>query len=459
MTIKRRAGALMALAASAALVLAACSGNGGGTSDPTTPADTSTDTTTENGEGSEKEPVTLTWWHNSVPGDDGTNSLGDLWDQVAAEFMADNSHVTINVEGIQNEDLQRTRIPVALQSGDAPDLFQQWGGGELRDQADAGYLMDLSSILADDIDRLGGGVAPWQYDGVTYGLPFQFGVEGIWYRISLFEEAGIDSVPTTMAELNDAVQKLKDAGIVPIAVGAGDGWPAGHWWYNFALRQCSPEALNQGMAEYDFSDACWVEAGEQLQAFIDTEPFQPQYVSTPAQQGATSSAGMLATGNAAMELMGHWNIFVLEGFMEGDDAKAAMSEDLGWFPFPATTGGAGDPTAALGGGDGFSCYKDAPVECAELLSYIASDDVQKRFAEEVGGMPVAPAAAAAVTNSNLVQLAAVAADAAYVQLWLDTDFGNNVGSAMNDGIVALFAGSGDAQSIVTMMSAAAATIQ
>jgi len=435
--------AIAALAASSALVLAACTSP---SEDPTSgPTDT----------GSNSEPVTLTWWHNAVAGDNGENPLGDLWQSVADEFTADHPNVTIEIEQIQNEDLQRTRIPTALQSGDAPDIFQQWGGGELAAQVEAGYLMDLTGPLADTISSLGGAVAPWQTAGSTYGIPFQFGVEGIWYRKSLFEQAGITGEPATMAELGDAVNKLKAADIVPIAVGAGDKWPAAHWWYNFALRSCSKDVLQASGTSFDFSDACWVQAGKDLEEFIGTEPFQPDFTSTVAQTGATSSAGMVATGTAAMELMGHWNAFVYDGFMETDEDKAALSADLGWFPMPATASGAGDPTAALGGGDGFSCYIDAPAVCADFLAYIASADVQKRFAAEVGGLPVNPEAADSVTNENLKELAAVAGNAGYVQLWLDTTYGPNVGGAMNDGIVAIFGGSGDAQGVVDGMTAAA----
>ncbi len=53
--------------------------------------------------------------------------------------------------GYQNEDLQRTLIPNALQSGDAPDLFMVWPGGEVRAQAEAGYLMDLTDVASDTI--------------------------------------------------------------------------------------------------------------------------------------------------------------------------------------------------------------------------------------------------------------------------------------------------------------------
>jgi ABC-type glycerol-3-phosphate transport system substrate-binding protein len=442
----RRVTAGVAIAASMAL-LAACSSNeepeGGATSGAT---------------GGAAEPVTLTWWHNGVAGDSGENTMGDYWDKVAADYMAANPNVTIEIEQIQNEDLQRTRIPTALQSGDAPDLFQQWGGGEMAAQAEAGYLMDLSDVLADDIERLGGGVAPWQVGEVTYGLPFQFAVEGIWYRKSLFEQAGITAEPTTMDELADAVDKLKAADIPPIAVGAADGWPAAHWWYNFALRSCSQDVVAAAGTTLDFSDPCWLDAGTQLEEFIATKPFQDQFTSTVAQVGATSSAGMVANGTAAMELMGQWNYFVYQGFTDGsDEANQALLDDLDWFPMPATDGGAGDPSAAMGGGDGFSCYVDAPAECADFLAYIVSDDVQRGYAEAVGGLPVAPAAADAIASPVLQEIAQTTSSAAYVQLWMDTLLGPNVGGAMNDGIVNIFNGTGDAQGVVNAMIAAAAT--
>ena len=388
----RRSGVIAALAASAALVLAACSGGG---NQPATNAATS--------DGGSGEPVTVTWWHNSTA-EPGLS----FWQGIADEFMALNSNVTVQIEAIQNEDLQRTRIPVALQSGEAPDLFQQWGGGEMVAQVNDGYLKDITDAVASDVERMGGSAAPWQVDGKTYGLPYQFGPEGIWYRPSLFEAAGIDGVPTTISELNTAVQRLKDASIEPIALGAADSWPAAHWWYNFALQSCPTDVLQAANSALDFSNECFVTAGEKLQEFIDTEPFNSGFAATSAQQGATSSAGLVANGNAAMELMGQWNVAVMTGLV---DDPAALLADLSWFPFPAVDGAKGDPTAMLGGGDGFSCYVDAPKECVDLLKYITSDDVLTRFASEVGGIPAAPAAQSGITDPNLQLFAGTAAPA------------------------------------------------
>ena len=445
MANRKRVAAFTALAASAAMLLASCTGTDESES-PTTPA--------------AAEPVTLTWWHNAIAGADGTNDTGDYWQKVADDFTAANPNVTIEIEQIETNDLQRVRIPAALQSGDAPDLFQAWGGGEMADQVDAGYLLDLSGLIPDAIAELGGAASQWSVDGVQYGLPYTLGVEGMWYRKSLFEQAGITSEPTTIDELNEAVQKLKDAGIQPIAVGAGEqnGWPAAHWWYNFALRECAPGVIGAATVSMDVSDPCFVAAGESLDEFLATAPFGDQFMSTAAQKTPTSATSLIATGKAAMELMGHWNLGEYLGYAADEAAKTALTDDLGWFVFPATASGEGAASAALGGGDGFACYKDAPVECADFLAYLTSADVQKGFAEASGSLPVNPGATSAVTTAVMSEIATAASSAEYVQLWLDTAFGKNVGDAMNQGIVNIFTGTGDPQGVVDLMTAAAATL-
>ncbi|MCP2365923.1 raffinose/stachyose/melibiose transport system substrate-binding protein [Agromyces flavus] len=392
--------------------------------------------------------VTITWWHNGT-----TGPLPDVWEEVATEFEEAHPGVTVEQTGYQNEELQRTLIPNALAAGDPPDLFQVWPGGELRDQVENGYLMPLDDEIADTIESVGATVNPWQVDGKTYGVPFTFGIEGFWYNTDLFEQAGIDAPPATFDELTDAVGKLKDAGITPIAVGAGDKWPAAHWWYQFALHSCSPEALQAAETEYDFEDECFVEAGEQLEEFLALEPFQEGFLGTPAQQGAGSSAGLVANGQAAMELMGHWNAGVIGGLT----ADQQVPPFLGWFPFPGIEGADGDPTAALGGGDGFGCSAEAPPECAELLEYIMSEDVQAKFAASGSGIPTVPAATESLDDENLKAVAEGLANASFVQLWLDTAYGTTVGNAMNEGITNLFGGAGTPEDVVTRMQDAAAT--
>ena len=72
-----------------------------------------------------KKGVTLVWWHNANQGE-GLK----LWANVAAEFHKAHPDVTIKVVPFQNEAL-KTKIPIGLQSSSPPDVFQEWGGGQL----------------------------------------------------------------------------------------------------------------------------------------------------------------------------------------------------------------------------------------------------------------------------------------------------------------------------------------
>ena len=420
----------LALGAGIALLATACSSGDAG------------DDSTDGASGD----TTITWWHNSNTGDGK-----DYYDKVAADFEAANPGVTVEVNAMQHEDML-TKLDAAFQSGDAPDVYMERGGGELADHVEAGLTKDISEAAADTIEKIGGSVAGWQVDGKTYGLPFSVGVVGFWYNKALFEQAGITEPPATWDDFNAAVDKLKAAGIEPVSVGAGDKWPAAHYWYYYALRECSQDVLTDAVQTLDFSDPCFVKAGEDLEALIGTEPFNAGFLSTPAQTGATSASGLLATGKVAMEMQGHWEPGVMQGLT--DDGQG-LGDKTGWFPFPAVDGGEGDPEAALGGGDAWAVSEEAPDAAVDFAVYLLSDEVQKGFAELDMGLPTNSTASQYVSDPALAELLKIRDAAPYVQLYFDTAFGASVGGAMNDEIALAFAGQATPQDIVDATQAAA----
>lgn len=415
----------------AAVLLAACGTGSEGTS---------------SGETGSQDGSTITWWHNS-----NTDPGKAYYDEIAAQFEADNPGVTVEVSAMQHEDML-TKLDAAFQGGDAPDVYMERGGGELADHVEAGLTKDLTEVAADEIETLGGSVAGWQVDGRTYALPFSVGVVGFWYNKALFEQAGVTETPTTLEDLIATADTIKQAGIEPISVGAGDKWPAAHYWYYLALRQCPQEVLEGAVQTLDFSDDCFVRAGEDLQAIIDAQPFNQGFLATAAQTGPTSASGLLATGKVAMEMQGHWEPGVMQGLTED---KQGLGEDLGWFPFPSVDGGEGDQSAALGGGDAWAVSQDAPDVAVDFVRYLLSDEVQQGFAERDMGLPTNPAAGDSVKDPALAGLLEVRDQAPYVQLYFDTAFGQSVGGAMNDEIALLFAGSSTPEAIVEKTQQAA----
>jgi raffinose/stachyose/melibiose transport system substrate-binding protein len=391
------------------------------------------------------DPVTITWWHNAnqEPG-------RSFWEEVAGEYMEDNPNVSIDISAVQNEEL-RDEIPIALQGNDPPDLFQQWGGGEMRDQVEAGKLMDITEAVAPWIDELGPSAANWQVDGVQYGLPYTVGVVGFWYNQDLFDEAGITEPPETWDDLLDAIDALKAADITPIALGGQDRWPDRFYWEYVAVRTCSQEVIEQSVADYSFDDPCWVEAGEILAELIDAEPFNEGFLATPAQQGSASSAGLMGNGNAAMELQGHWNLNQMEVLSESGEG---IGDALGWFPFPALSDG-DDDVGAIGGGDGFSCSQPAPPECADFLSYLLSADVQERWAALDVGPPVREGSEGAVEAPTMQTLMEYRDAAPFVQTYLDIAYTTSVGEALNEAVAEQFADALSPEGVVDAVQDAA----
>ena len=73
--------------------------------------------------------------------------------------------------------------------------------------------------------------------------------------------------------------------------------------------------------------------------------------------------------------------------------------DLGWFPFPAVPGGQGDPSAMMGGIDGYSLSPNAPKEAFEFLEFLLTTPQQQAYATAFITLPVNKAAQSVVTDS------------------------------------------------------------
>lgn len=401
------------------------------------------------GGATEDGDVTMTFWHNST-----TGAGKEHWEKTVAAFEEANPGVTIDIQSIQNEEMDG-KLQTALNSGDAPDIFMARGGGKLADVVAAGQAMDITDSI-DDATRAAvpeGVLNAFAVDDKIYGMPTAVLPGGIFFSQDLFAEAGVDAVPTTMEELGSAVDKLKTAGISPVAVGAKDAWPAAHWYYFFALRACSQDTMNEAAESKQFDDPCWLEAGKEMEAFVETEPFNDGFLTTSAQQGAGSSAGLLANHQAAMELMGAWNPGVIASLTPDEEPLA----DLDWFPFPAVEGGEGTEGAMMGGVDGFTCSAQAPKEeCTAFLNFFMQQEYQEDYADAFQTLPANQDAQAAVTDPALQSILQTYNDAPYVSVWLDTLFGQNVGNALNKGVVDMLAGQGSPEDIVSAVNDAAA---
>jgi raffinose/stachyose/melibiose transport system substrate-binding protein len=390
--------------------------------------------------------VTLVWWHNQTVGP-GVK----LWPQVAAEFHKLHPDITIKPVPLQNEQFS-TKIPIALNSGKPPDVFQNWGGGQLVDQVKAGKVADLTKYVSSWIKNIGGSAAGWQVNGKQYAIPYNVGVVGFWYNKELFAKAGIKAAPKTWTDFLAVVAKLKAAGITPISIGGKDRWPDAFYWDYLAVKLCSKTVIQSAAVSYNFSDPCWTKAGTYVDQLLAAKPFQDGFLATPAQQGPSSSAGLMANGKVAMELQGHWD----PGTMSGLTPDQKTPSFLGWFPFPDVPGGKAQPGSLLGGGDGYACsYKAPQPACAQFLGYLDSATVQKRIGSTGLGLPVLKGTENSVADPNLRTVLKFRSSSPFVQLYLDIAFSQSIGQALDAAIADMFAGQATPQQVVQKVTAAA----
>ena len=302
--------------------------------------------------------VEIDWYHiqNNDPGK-------SLWQTLADEYTAAHPNVKINLTVLENEAF-KTKLTTLLQAGTPPDLFQSWGGGGLREQLKAGLVKDITADVASWASEINpGALGMYQVDGKQYGIPFDLGMVGFWYNKAQFAKAGITAPPATWDDFLADVQKLKAAGVTPIALAGKDTWTGAFYWAYLAVRECGKAGMDKAVTTGDWSDPCFVKAGEDFKQLIDLKPFQKGFLAAPW-DGAGSGAAAMANGNGAIQLMGQW----LPGHGHAPTpptrrawaTTSAGSPSRPWPAAPVT------PNDGLGGGNGFAVGKDAPPETDRL---------------------------------------------------------------------------------------------
>lgn len=189
--------------------------------------------------------------------------------------------------------------------GTLPEIF--WlDSAEAPEYADSGVLMDLSDYLSEnkDIDdALTGMEDAFNNGDIQYGLPYQCNVQGFFYNKALFDAAQVDypTNETTYDQFLDMIQKLKDSGVTPIAIGSKNSgytmWPFNEFLERYGWSE-NIDAIQNGDMKFDNPDmvACF----EKMEGLKDAQAF-PENMATieyfdAKQQFDDGRAAMFGTG-------------------------------------------------------------------------------------------------------------------------------------------------------------------
>jgi N,N'-diacetylchitobiose transport system substrate-binding protein len=127
----------------------------------------------------------------------------------------------------------------ALAGGNAPDVIEM-GNTEMTKYMAAGAFQDLSSersSFPNSSTWLAGLAASGRFGGKLYGVPYYAGSRVVTYRTDLFRQAGINKLPTSLAEMTAAARKLgnrnKEKAFSPVYIAGTDWYVAMSFVYDF----------------------------------------------------------------------------------------------------------------------------------------------------------------------------------------------------------------------------------
>ena len=276
------------------------------------------------------------------------------WVGIIDEFAAANPDIRIVHQGYPQEEYKRG-FTARLRSGRA-DLAFWYAGERLGDAARNKLLSPLDAELAALLKKKKFSPATLdgtRIDGAVYGFPLYYYVWGFVYRKSLFERLQIRP-PTTWAEFLQTCERLKAAGVTPLAVGAKSGWPAAGWFDYLNLRINGIDfhrKLVRGDARFDSPQVrrvfdVWgdlLRKGYFLEATMEQEPERVMpYV-------YRDRVGMMLSGS-----------FVASRF------PAAIAADMGFFGFPNYT-------------PRMPTYEEAPIDVLVLPARGLNPRARNRF--------------------------------------------------------------------------------
>ncbi len=286
------------------------------------------------------------------------------------------AHPGVRVEVVEMDDdvYQKMGLVTLFADERPPDVYFQWGGYLVRKYAAAGYALDLSSHFPSP-EQARYLPTAWAScrgdDGRLYLWPCSASLTTVlWYRRSLFQEAGLRP-PTTWRGFLEACARLRERGVIPLAVGNRELWPGANFAAALLAQYAGVDRYNAVLGLRPgtrLDDPAFARGLEHL-AELQTGGFLNM---GPNGVGTDEARALLAQGRAAMHPIGDWLV---------SEASEEDVGDLDAFPIPEMPGQAGPSGTLLALSTGYMVYRDTPhPELAiALLRHLTSAAVQRSW--------------------------------------------------------------------------------
>lgn len=263
----------------------------------------------------------------------GVNTASPVVDQLIEEFNAEYAgKYRIQKEDVPGDANYVDKIKVQLGTGDLPPVV--YGGGyNLLDLALAkDVVVDLTSYVEADPEwkALYSDVALTtnSRDGKIYASSSEGSLIGYFYNKELFEKAGIAEPAKTWDEFWEQCDKLKAAGITPLALDTADSAWVTSLWAGAMIATSGDEGYEfmKQMNPIDYNNQPTIDA------FTNVQKMLQEYTTLDAIGGKYEhAANNFLSGQAAMIANGPW---MIGDFSDETKTTADFADKVGVAIFP-----------------------------------------------------------------------------------------------------------------------------
>jgi raffinose/stachyose/melibiose transport system substrate-binding protein len=331
---------------------------------------------------SQKEISVSVWSSYSAP------PQGTTTDQIIELFNKANPPIKV-VHTKYEADPYETAIKTAYSGGQPPDFTEINGGTDGWQYAEAGNLVDLTDFVTPMLPNMtAAGIIDIKYQEKIWGIPFDDSIGNlVYYNKDILKSNNIEvSSLSTWSGFLAACEKLKQAGITPLAFGNKEGWPGDHWISHLMSRMYGErgfEAVNMRtvdktiQTDLKFTDPPGVKAWQMYRELLDKGYFSSGYLS----DDWPTAYKYFLDGKAAFHQTGGWFI--------GSALSEAPNFPLDFFIFPEVEGYPGKQANITSAGTMFVISKNSPhiEEAKKFLQYFVTEEPQRMWAENTTDLP------------------------------------------------------------------------